>query len=260
MKVESRRPLAAITGSSRGLGFAIALRLAKDGHDILLINRHSKTLEEAAERIRQEAQVNVEIAPCDLLDENACVQAVRGKPIEAFVNCGIYQGSGMNARVDQTTAKELKDTFQANVLTPVFMIQEILKHMLKVKRGQVFQLVSGSSRTKAVKAIDKGGFQSFSYTSSKAAIAKLIPLLALEYSEIPNIGFFNIDPGLVITDKMREEGTAKKFEKWGVVPPEYTAEVICQLCKPDAELSRRYKGAEYVDVPIIYQQVMSSKL
>lgn len=255
------RGLAAVTGSSRGLGFSIALKLAREGYDLILINRHSERLEQAAAEIRLKTTRTVELAIADLLDEDACLKAVQGKPIDVLVNCGIYQGSGMNSRIDLLTKQQLRDTFQANVLTQVFMVQEVLKYMMKVNKGRIFQLVSGSSRTKPVKAIDKGGFQSFAYSSSKAAIAKMVPLLALELeSSITDIKCFNIDPGLVITDKMRSEGTAKRFEKWGTASPDHTAEVVAYLCIQTSPLVQKLSGEEFVDAPSIYQELFSSKL
>ena len=252
------RGLAAVTGSSRGLGKAIAFELARLGFDVLLISRPSKELSDTAYDIAAQTGRYVDVAHADLLDEEACVASVRGRTVNVLVNCGIYQGPAMNARVDQLSSEELRRTFQANVLTQVAMIREVLPGMLKRGNGRIFQLVSGSSRVKPIKPVDKGGFQAFGYTGPKSAIAKLVPLLALENAEVTNVRFFNIDPGLVITDKMRAEGTAEKFAKWGAASPEATSRIVGILSTTDDQsLLEQLNGAEFVDSPALSKSLLS---
>ena len=262
MAKDQRKGLAAVTGSSRGIGKAIALDLAENGYDLILISRPSEMLSKTATEIAERTGRKVDIAHADLLDEAACVKAVQHGEVDVLVNCGIYQANSMNERIDSVTSEELRRTFQGNVLTQIALTKAVLPSMLNKKKGRIFQLVSSSSRVQPTRAIDKGGFQAFAYTASKTAIAKMVPLLALEFSEYKNIKFFNIDPGLVITDKMRNEGTASRFEKWGAVTPEHSAKLVTFLCDDtNLEKAQEFNGAEYVDAPKVAMQLnLISKL
>jgi len=254
--------LAAVTGSSRGIGKAIAFSLANAGYDLLLISRKSTALDDTAQEIREKTGRRVEVAYADLLDEGAVVEAVRNKDVAVLVNCGIYQGPGEWVRVDKLAMDELRRLFQGNVLTQVALIKAVLPRMIEKQRGMVFQLVSSSSRVRPTKSVDRGGFQGFGYTSTKAAIAKLIPLLALEYAEYPRLRFFNVDPGLVITDKMRAEKTAARFEKWGASQPEATGAIVAYLASyTDPDLVHKLSGSDFVEAPSLYSDLKkASKL
>lgn len=254
------RGLAVVTGASRGLGKEIAKALAIEGYDLLLLSRPSTALDEAVAELRKLSKFDVNGIGVDLVDEKSCLDALEGKAISVLVNCGIYQGPVMNARADKVVLNELHEIFQANVITQFAMIQKAVRSMIESNtHGRIFQLVSSSSRLPPTRAIDKGGFQAFAYAATKSAIAKLVPLLALEHSENKNLRFFNIDPGLVITDKMRREGTARRFEKYGTNPPHATAAVIAKLCT-DQAYADRFNGHEYVDAPKLYALELSSRL
>lgn len=60
------QPLAVVTGGNGGIGLALAERLARTGHRLLLVARDLPRLEEAAEGLRSQAGGTVEILACDL--------------------------------------------------------------------------------------------------------------------------------------------------------------------------------------------------
>jgi len=69
MSTESTRPLAIITGGSRGLGFESAKALALQGFDLALISKDSERLTSAAQSIRAASngtQINISTFTCDL--------------------------------------------------------------------------------------------------------------------------------------------------------------------------------------------------
>lgn len=63
------QPKALITGASTGIGATYADRLAKRGHDLVLVARDAARLDALAERLRREANVGVEVLRADLTDE-----------------------------------------------------------------------------------------------------------------------------------------------------------------------------------------------
>ncbi|KAH9256349.1 hypothetical protein BASA81_005582 [Batrachochytrium salamandrivorans] len=246
------KKVAAVTGSSRGIGKAVALKLASRGYKVLLLGRPSPELSQVLCEINVEGEG--EIILMDLLDSQHCATVLAGRQVDVLVNCAIYQGPGENARFDQLDLGEYTKLYTGNVLSQVALIQSVLPHMLSSTCCSIFQLVSSSTRIQPTRAVDKGGFQAFGYVSTKSAISKLVPLLKLEHESSPSqIRFFNLDPGLVITDKMVREGTAPRFIKYGATKPEDTAEVIAFLAtaSSDHTLVKQSSGAEFVYAPTL---------
>lgn len=111
------------------------------------------------------------------------------------------------------------------------MIKELLPSMLKNRSGVVVHLSTPSVWLEPRFAVDKGGWD-FGYSSSKAAVAKLIPMLAVEYPlQGSGLRFFNVEPGLVVTEIMKRDGSADAFAKGlGSVPAEVSGKVIAWPC------------------------------
>ena len=64
-------PTAVVTGASDGIGKSVAIELAKNGLDLVLVARRKEKLEELRQLIQKEFNVDVQILPLDLSSENA---------------------------------------------------------------------------------------------------------------------------------------------------------------------------------------------
>ena len=262
--------VAFVTGASRGIGRAIAVELAREGFDVVVAartvkpgERHSHglsgstrttsalpgSLEETAQLICEIGQKAL-VVRLDLLDMPGAVAAVKlaldsfGR-VDVFVNNAIYKGKGNLQRVADVAVHDYADMLQCNVVTPLAMIKELLPSMVANKSGVVVQLSTPSVWLEPKFAVDKGGWD-FGYSSSKAAAAKLVPMLAVEHPlEGSGLRFFNVEPGLVVTEIMKREGNADEFAKgFGSVPAEVSGKVIAWLSSlpVDDPYVRKFNG------------------
>lgn len=240
--------VAFITGASRGIGALSAIELAKAGFDVAITARtlhageahdhgsygEDKTplagcLEEVAEQVRALGREALCLRS-DILDpksvQNAYDTAVShfGR-IDLLFNNACYQAKGNMDYVANIDAEDLKKIYQANVLTPLLLVQAVLPSMQMNKRGCIINMVSGSAMMDPPVAPDAGGW-GFGYASSKAALIRMAGCLRAENSG-ESIQIFNIEPGFVITEVMRANGLSDDIAKnFNPTRPETIAAVV----------------------------------
>jgi uncharacterized protein len=107
--VSSRsRPRALVTGASSGIGAAYAVRLARNGYDVVLVARRRERLEELAERLRREAQAHAEVLAADLTDAGALARVEHSSPRMSRLRCwSTTPGSAGTARSLKSTQRSL---------------------------------------------------------------------------------------------------------------------------------------------------------
>ena len=110
MDLELSGKRALITGASKGIGRATALRLAEEGCDVVLVARTRETLQAAAAEIRARRQVNVQVLPADLSRpmEVARVASEAGE-IDILVNNAGAIPSGDLMALDEATFRSAWD-------------------------------------------------------------------------------------------------------------------------------------------------------
>jgi short-subunit dehydrogenase len=109
----SKLPSVLITGASSGIGAVYAERFARRGHDLVLVARDKARLDTLAARLREEAQVSIDVLPADLtqLDELAAVEARLRDDSRIGIlinNAGMAQSGGVlqqsSAHIDRLIA------------------------------------------------------------------------------------------------------------------------------------------------------------
>ena len=250
------RPVALVTGASRGIGAATALALAEKGYDLALAARtlregeqheHGEaaggaplpgSLETTAERARAQGARALPLR-LDLLDPASIDAAVAETekqlgPIDVLVNNAIVQLPGMMSRVLDTPLDAFARILQGNVVAQLQLVQRVLPGMLARKRGAIVNLVSASGAMDPPAPTGEGGW-GFAYSSSKAAFMRLTGVLAVEHKNT-GVRFFDVEPGFVLTELMQQSALRAGFaEQWGGAPPQVPASVIAWLLThPDA--------------------------
>ena len=225
---------AIITGSSRGIGAAIALRLARDGYNIALNDLNEGMFEnnDIMEKITS-LGVEAEIFCADVSKYDQCeamVKAVKERfgTIDVLVNNAGITRDGLMARMSE----EQYDTVIAVNQKSVFNMLKLAGNvMIRQKSGKIVNLASVAGLY--------GNPGQINYSASKAAIIGMTKTAAKELGS-RNINVNAVAPGFIstpMTDKLTEEQKAKMLEaiamkRYGTV--DEIAGVVSFLCSVDA--------------------------
>lgn len=185
--------VAVVTGSGQGIGRAIALRLAKDGFNVALVDIKSDKITAVAKEIaaigRQATTITADISQCD--EVYAAIDKAE-KDLGGFDvmvnNAGIAQ---VNALAD-VTQEEVEKIFKINVQGALWGIQAAAKKF--IARGQKGKIISASSI-----AGHEGYAMLGIYSATKFAVRALTQAAAKEYAS-KGITVNAYCPGVVGTD------------------------------------------------------------
>ncbi|UQC87817.1 acetoin reductase [Colletotrichum lupini] len=223
--------VAIVTGSSRGIGRAIALRIARDGYDVCIndIAANEAGSHDIAKQIRDLGR-RVVVATADvrkLSEVQAMIDKTVGElgPLNTMIaNAGIAQ---VKPLLD-LTEEEFENMFRVNVFGVQNCYQAAAKQL--IKQGNC----KPESPGKIIGCSSIVGFKPFAllshYSASKWAVRGLTQASAMEYAE-HNITVNAYAPGIVgtamwdlIDEKLGEKTGAKK----GDTIKKYTNELIAQ--------------------------------
>lgn len=161
--------IALVTGASRGLGRAIARRLAADGARVVVNYANSAThADEVVEAIRHDGGEAVALQ-ADVTDETQVRRLVEqaaahfGADIEIVVNNAT--GPQPELRIDQSTWQDYLDQLHFFVKAPLQILQAVLPGMRRHGRGSVVSIGS--------EVVHRGSAPFGSYVSAKAAMIGL---------------------------------------------------------------------------------------
>lgn len=179
-----------ITGTSRGIGYELALQFAKAGHQVLAISR--KTPQELIEN------PNITCLGIDISNPDELVQvenfiAQTWKKVDVLIH---NAGSLLHKPFTQITSEEFQNIYKVNV----FAVAELTKMCIPfLSKGS--HVVSISSMGGIQGSMKFAGLSA--YSSSKGALITLSELLAEEYKE-QGIAFNVLALGAVQTEMLQE--------------------------------------------------------
>ena len=167
---------ALITGSSQGIGFALARGLAAAGAEIVLNGRDGAKLADAARTLRDAGFVVHELV-FDVTDHEAVRAAVDGfeasvGPIDILVN-----NAGMQHRgpLEDFPAAAFERLLQTNVASVFHVGQAVARHMIERGAGKIVNICSVQT------ALARPGIAP--YTATKGAVANLTKGMATDWAK-----------------------------------------------------------------------------
>ncbi|MBU1309928.1 MAG: SDR family oxidoreductase [Gammaproteobacteria bacterium] len=186
-------PMSLITGASRGIGAAAALRLAASGHRLLLTARNEIALTGIAEKCLEAGAASASVLPCDLTDPAAVLQLFgsikqQHQQLDHLINAA---GMMQDNLLGMTRLSDLQALLSLNVTASYQCCQLAARLMTRQKRGNIVNFGS--------KVGESGAIGQSAYAASKAAISGLTKALAKELGP-SGIRVNAIAPGFINTD------------------------------------------------------------
>ena len=203
--------VALVTGASRGIGRAIALRLAAEGCYVVINYNGSK---EKAEEVQQEilqAGGQAHIYQCNVADFQACGEMFKDTiskmgHLDILVNnAGITKDGLLMGRSEE----DLSKLFDTNLKGTFYCIRHAARTMIKQKKGRIINLSS-------IVGISGNAGQA-NYAASKAGVIGLTKSAAKELAS-RGITVNAIAPGFICTDMTQVLPEQVKEKIWAQIP------------------------------------------
>jgi len=198
------RPVAIVTGASRGIGRKIAEKLAENGMDLAICGTRKATIEAAADEIAAAFGVTVHGQVVDVAD-NAQIQGfVRDMVkqlggVDVLVNNAGITRDGLAVRMKSDDWQQVLNT---NLNSVFFASQAVLRPMMKARFGRIINVSS------VVASMGNPG--QANYCASKGGVDALTRSLAREVAS-RNITVNAVAPGFIstdMTDQLDDKGKA----------------------------------------------------
>ncbi|OUD04873.1 3-oxoacyl-ACP reductase family protein [Streptomyces swartbergensis] len=229
--MEFEGQVALVTGGSRGIGRAIAVKLAEEGCDIAL-NYRSATDEaqQVAEHIAKLGR-RVELIQGDVSDPDVPRQVVSGVRaafgrLDVLVN---NAGITRDELLVNQSLKDIRDVVDTNLVAPMLMVQAAAGVMLRRRYGRIVNISSS--------AASKPGRGQSNYAAAKGGLEAFTKAMAVELAS-RNILVNAVAPGVIRTDMTETIRGRAEDEIMGrllvksYAEPETIADAVAYLASP----------------------------
>jgi 3-oxoacyl-[acyl-carrier protein] reductase len=225
--------LALVTGSSSGIGRAIAIRLARDGYRVLVhYNRNETGAASARDAILagggQAQLIRFDVRSKDEVEQslNAALQDLPDWRLAVLVN---NAGIASDMLVGLMSDKGFDEVMKTNVYGPFYLMRFCVRQMMRQRQGCIVNMSSLSGQT--------GNAGQFNYAASKAALIAMTKSLAMEIGT-RGIRVNAVAPGLIETEMIenvpRLDELKKRIPLGRLGSADEVAGAVSFLCGPDA--------------------------
>lgn len=211
-----------ITGASRGIGRALAVRLAHEDRVLVIQGRSRDALNETRDAVEEKGgRVEPLIAELDTVQGlNSFAAALTGDRVDALIN---NAGISHVAPIEELTIEQWQETLTVNVTAPFLLTQKLLPRMNR-----------GATIVNILSVANKVSFPSWTaYTMSKAALEGFSRVLREELRP-RGIRVIDVYPAATATDLW--DGVPGDWPKEGMLAPEQVAQAVAFALERPAEV------------------------
>lgn len=216
--------IAVITGATRGIGRAIALRFARDGYEIVAVARKKKELDALCDEIDR-TDTRCRALVLDVTDAAAVARELNGIDADVLVN---NAGIGVMKPFTELTPDDWHRTIDVNVNALYHVTRAVLPSMIARRRGHVCTIGSIASRSAFV-----GGS---CYAGTKAFVTAWAETLMLEVRD-HGVKVSVVMPGAVATEF--NGSTPGEKDRWKLMPEDVADTVASVVNTPPHVLLHR---------------------
>lgn len=227
------KEVAWVSGASRGIGRAVALRLAADGYAIALsASRPSEAIEEVAAEIAASGGT-AKIFTADVTDEAALVAAMASAATDIgdIAVCAICAGINLTSPIFTTSPSAWHKVIATNLDSAYLQTRAVAKSMMRRHGGRIIYISSDAALS--------GDALHAAYSASKAGILGLMRSTARELAHF-GVTVNAVAPGPIDTDMTASLSEAQRSRQIELIPmkrfgkPEEVAGVVAFLASDEA--------------------------
>jgi len=208
--------VAVITGSTKGIGRAMAEAFLKRGHNVAICSRNPEDVAKVTKELDRLSRGGVIGQVCDTTD-HAQLQALWDATIRAFGKVDYWINNAGRAvsrfQVHEMPDAELTSVINSNVLGTTYASQVAMNGFRAQGNGALYNMLGGSFQGKML--TPNMGV----YSSTKAYIHRLTMYLEKENKDIEGILVGSISPGMLITENWFDEQQHVSPEEWENIKP-----------------------------------------
>ncbi len=224
---------AVVTGGSRGIGRAIALRLAEQGADVCFsFSRNQAAAEDTAETVRALGRRALQVQ-ADVTDPAAAEALIKAATVE-FGRIDILVNNAGITRDDlimRMSTEAWREVLETNLFGAFYTLKAVTRPMLKARGGRIINITSVSGQA--------GQMGQANYSAAKAGLIGLTKASARELAS-RGITVNAVAPGFVLTELTQELPEKLQAEITERTPlgrfgtPEDISAAVCFLASDEA--------------------------
>ncbi|MDR1506034.1 MAG: SDR family oxidoreductase [Treponema sp.] len=203
--------VAFITGAAQGMGYQLALDLAKEGARVVISDVEESALKEAGEALKKQGAQYLALK-CDVSSRRQVEEAIT-KTVETFGRLDILvNNAGLlkSFSIEDTTDELIDATLDINIKGVLYAIRKVTPIMKKQQYGRIINVASITGK-------NGDNSTTFAYGASKGAVISLTRSVARQLGPF-GVTCNAIAPHAVMTKMMEYWDDAKKAEAAAKIP------------------------------------------
>ena len=198
--------MALITGSSAGIGFALARALGEAGAHVVINGRHAQKVQEAATLLKSEG-IKVSESVFDVTDSASVSAAVNNIESQVGAIDILINNAGMQIRgpLHEYKDEDWHTLMRTNLDSVYYVGKTVAQHMIPRGRGKIINICSVQSE------LGRPGIAP--YTASKGAIKMFTKGMAIDWGQF-GIQVNGIGPGYFKTELNQKLVDDPQFSSW----------------------------------------------